>query len=198
MHMDVDGSAAATRGRGDADSSWETWMDQQDQQEQLNEAHGQGPHPSRPRYQRDTMEWQEPCCSSKQRRENSSSGGRAGQSLYSFPLAGPDGRQKACDTLYKVAAGLRFTQSDWIYDLFHLYLSQRDVPNDKVASLSNEVLTMVNEFQLTSSVHHTNLVSPVVPDSLERWLRPLSYYTRQGTGGVESMDIREREITLTL
>ena len=57
---------------------------------------------------------------------------------------------------------------------------------------------MVNEFQLTSLVHHANLVSPIVPDSLERWLRPLSYYRRQGTGGIESTDIREREITLTL
>ena len=93
-----------------------------------------------------------------------------------------------------MAGGLRFTQCDWIYDLFHLYLSQKEASNEKIASLSNEVLMMVNEYQLTSSVHHANLVSPIVPDSLERWLRPL----RQGMGGIKSMDIREHEITLTL
>ena len=88
------------------------------------------------------------------------SGGRAGQSLYPFPLASQNERQKACDTLYKVAGGLRFTQCKWIYDLFCLYIPPKDATNEKIASLSNKVLTMVNEYQLASSVHHTNLVSP--------------------------------------
>ena len=91
MLMDVDGSATATGGRGDADSSWEVQMDRQDWQEQLNEARGQGPHPSRPR-RWDTSEWQEPHRSSKWRRETSTSGGRAGQSLYPFPLVSQDER----------------------------------------------------------------------------------------------------------
>ena len=89
-------------------------------------------------------------------------------------------------------------QCKWIYNLLHLYIPPKDATNEKIASLLNEVLTMVNEYQLTSSVHHANLVSPIVPDSLERQLRPLSYYTREGTGGVKSMDIREYEIALTL
>ena len=47
--MDVDRSGYATRGGGDADSSWQVQMDRQDWQEQLNEAHGQGSCPPRPR-----------------------------------------------------------------------------------------------------------------------------------------------------
>ena len=46
MPMNTEGSAAATGGGDDADSSWEA---QVDRKEQFNEAHGQGSHPSRPR-----------------------------------------------------------------------------------------------------------------------------------------------------
>ena len=118
MQLDVDGSAAATGRGGNADSSWEAQMDWQDWQEQLNEARSQGPCPSRPR-SRNRKKLQ----SGKNRAALPSEEGKtplqgASRSVpVPLSLSGEDGRQKACENLYKIAAGLRFTQCDWIYDV---------------------------------------------------------------------------------
>ena len=93
---------------------------------------------------------------------------RVGQSLYPFPLASPEERQRACNTLYKVAKGLRFTQNEWIYDFHQGYIPPCDASNEKIAGLSNELLIMVNEYHLMSLVHSSNLVSPIMPDGIER------------------------------
>ena len=60
------------------------------------------------------------------------------------------------------------------------------------------LLVVITEYHLSMSVCPAEVLSPILPPCIRRWLGPLKYYFEEGPDGIETVDFHLREKGNTL